>query len=275
MTTNSSSPSPPPHSDQLIVSFPAEHVMLLTLNRPKSLNAMSPQMAKDLQVVLGWFNEEPSLWVVIVTGAGRAFCAGMDLIAWNKDQQSGQKNEQTRVMPHGFGSLSRREITKPIIAAVNGGAYGGGTEIVLNCDLVVAGEDAKFGLPEVKRGVYAGAGGIPRLAHIAGHQLASEMLLLGNPISAKDAYSRFGFVNRVVPASDVVSTAVDLAKDICANSPDSVQTTKLGLLFAQKYDHDRAYRETVWAPETTRLYHGENIKVHLFPSLVRSAQKSY
>ncbi|KAK7051447.1 hypothetical protein VNI00_004421 [Paramarasmius palmivorus] len=260
MTTNSASPTPPPHSDQILVSFPAEHVLLLTLNRPKSLNAMSPQMARDLQVVLDWFAEEPSLWVVIVTGAGRAFCAGMDLIAWNADQQAGKTNEQTRIMSHGFGSLSRREITKPIIAAVNGGAYGGGTEIVLNSDLVVAADNAKFGLPEVKRGVYAAAGGIPRLAHIAGHQLASEMLLLGNPISAQDAYSRFGFVNRVVPASEVIPTAVQLAKEVIQNSPDSVQTTKLGLLMAQKYDHDRVARENMWAPETTRLYHGDNIK---------------
>ncbi|KAF5352527.1 hypothetical protein D9756_006213 [Leucocoprinus leucothites] len=153
--------APPTHSDELKVSIPDEHVLLITLNRPKSLNAMTPTMTKDLKRVLDWFEEEPHLWVVIVTGAGRMFCAGADLKAWNKDQEKGSSNEQenTAVNFNGFGSLSRRQSNKPIIAAVNGGAYGGGVEIILNCDIVIASEDAKFALPEVKRGVVAAQGG--------------------------------------------------------------------------------------------------------------------
>ncbi|KAJ8092776.1 hypothetical protein PM082_023604 [Marasmius tenuissimus] len=254
------SSSEPPKTTQLIVSFPSSHVVLLTFNRPDRLNAMSPQLAQDLESVLDWFEKEDDLWVVIVTGNGRAFCAGMDLIAWNEAQKSG--SSAARLSPqHGFGSLSRRQLRKPIIAAVNGiGAYGGGTEIVLNCDIVVASDTAKFALPEVKRGVFAAAGGVPRLSKIAGHQLASEMLLTGRNVTAQEAYERFGFVNAVVSSSSLLSTAISYAEQIIANSPDSVQTTKVGLLLAQKYDPENAYDLNLAAAESTRMYRGENIK---------------
>ncbi|KAL1716393.1 ClpP/crotonase-like domain-containing protein [Schizophyllum commune] len=252
----------PNHSSQLLVSLPADHVLLLTLNRPRSLNAMTPEMTEDLNRILDWFEEEEELWVVVFTGSGRIFCAGADLIAWDKHQQDGDSSEQARLASdkHGFGSISRRQSRKPMIAAVNGGAYGGGTEIALNCDLVVASQGAKFALPEVKRGVIAAAGGIPRLAHLAGHQLASELLLLGRTITAEDARARFGFVNEVVPASEVVSTAVQLAKELTQNSPDAVQSTKRGLLMAQNLGAEEAYNQHVWAPETTRVFKDENIK---------------
>ncbi|OBZ79177.1 putative enoyl-CoA hydratase, mitochondrial [Grifola frondosa] len=229
---------PPAHTDQIKVSFPQEHVMLLTFNRPKSLNAMTPIMAQDIKSVLDWFDDEPSLWVVIVTGEGRAFCAGADLIEWNKRQAGGgASKDQGDLKKHtdGFGSISRRySSSKPMIAAVNGGAFGGGMETILNCDLVIASEDAKLALPEVKRGVVAIQGGMPRLARIAGHQLASEMLLLGKTISATEAASRFGFVNKVVPKSEVLPTALAWAAEINQNSPDSVQSTKRALLLANR-----------------------------------------
>ncbi|KAH7868732.1 ClpP/crotonase-like domain-containing protein [Lentinula edodes] len=254
--------SPPPHSEQLIVSFPDEHVMLLTLNRPKSRNAMTPQMQRDLETVLDWFSEESGLWVAIVTGAGKLFCAGADLVEWNKDQQSGKIEEQERLTANrnGFGSISRRQLIKPLIAAVNGGAHGGGTEIVLNCDLVVAGEDAKFALPEVKRGVVAGAGGIPRLFQIAGHHIAAEMLLTGKTVSASEAHKRFGFVNKVVPSSEVVLEAIRVAQSIVANSPDAVQCTKHALLLSQKYNPEEAFLKSTFSAESNRVYKGGNIK---------------
>ncbi|KAF9262239.1 ClpP/crotonase [Marasmius fiardii PR-910] len=250
----------PPETTQLLVSFPSEHVVLLTFNRPERLNAMSPQLGQDLERVLDWFENEDELWAVIVTGQGKAFCTGMDLIAWNEAKKSGK--QIPRLSPqHGFGSLSRRQSRKPIIAAVNGiGAYGGGTEIVLNCDIVVASETAKFALPEVKRGVFAGAGGIPRLSLIAGHQLASEMLLTGRNITAQEAYERFGFVNAVVPASSLLSTAISYAEQIIANSPDSVQTTKVGLLLAQKHEPEQAFELSVASAENARMNNGGNIK---------------
>ncbi|KAJ3739641.1 enoyl-CoA hydratase [Lentinula detonsa] len=254
--------SPPPHSEQLLVSFPAEHVMMLTLNRPQSRNAMTLQMQKDLETLLDWFSEESALWVVILTGAGKLFCAGADLIEWNKDQQSGKSEEQERVASnrYGFGSISRRQLIKPIIAAVNGGAYGGGTEIVLNCDIVVAGEDAKFALPEVKRGVVAAAGGIPRISQISGHHFAAEMLLTGKVVSAIDAHVRFHFVNVVVPPSEVVSEAIRVAKSIVANSPDAVQCTKEALLLSQSYNLEEAFMRSTFSSKSSRVYKGENIK---------------
>ncbi|KAF8224878.1 enoyl-CoA hydratase [Tricholoma matsutake] len=253
---------PPLHSEELGVGFPLEHVLLLTFNRPKSLNAMTPRMRNDLDKVLDWFEDEPQLWVVIVTGAGRLFSAGADLKAWNKDQQSGDESEQDRLVVdvNGFGSISRRQMRKPIIAAVVGGAYGGGVEMILNCDIVIASEDAKFTLPEVKRGVVAIQGGIPRLAHIAGHQLASYMLLLGRTITATDAYSRFGFVNEVVPTAEVLPTALAVAKELVANSPDAVQSTKMALLLSQQHNFHNTFMKHVESSASTRVYKGYNIK---------------
>jgi len=212
---------------------------------------------------LRWFDEEPSLWVVIITGEGRAFCAGADLKSWHRDQMDGRVTEQESVASslHGFAAISRRHTScKPIIAAVNGLAYGGAVELVLNCDIVIASEDATFGLPEVKRGVLASQGVIPRLAKTAGHQLASEMLLLGNPVSAVQARDRFRFVNAVVEKSNVLSAALDVARQISSNSPDSVQSSKEGLVLAQKHHFEEAVRTHSLSAVSKRLYNGKNIK---------------
>ncbi|KAF8273837.1 enoyl-CoA hydratase/carnithine racemase [Lactarius quietus] len=235
--------SPPSHSDEVKVSFPKEHVVLLTMNRPKALNAMWHVMEGDLETLLNWFEGEPTLWVAIITGRGRAFCAGADLKALDHQAYYAQA-------VNGFGSLSRRTMSKPIIAAVNGIAFGGGMEMVLNCDLVIASDDAAFALPEVKRGVVAAQGGIPRVQAAVGHQFASEMLLLGRTVSAMEAYQRFGFVNAVVPRAQLLQTAVEWAFRITQNSPDAVQSTKRALIEAAKHG----------IPESTRAYRGENIK---------------
>ncbi|KAG6841130.1 hypothetical protein C0991_001520 [Blastosporella zonata] len=253
---------PPAHSNELKVDFPADHVLLLTFNRPKSLNAMTPTMADDLRRVLDWFEAEPQLWVVIVTGAGRVFCAGADLKAqisrWNNDQQQNKTDEQQRIAAdvYGFASISRRQSTKPIIAAVCGGAYGGGTEIVLNCDLVIAGEGSKFALPEVKRGRRN-----PQGVLLTTLKLASEMLFLGRAVDAAEAHARFGFVNRVVPPSEVLPTALSIAEEIIANSPDAVQSSKEGLLISQKLDFHGTLLAHTGSRASTRVYKGENIKV--------------
>ncbi|KZT72974.1 ClpP/crotonase [Daedalea quercina L-15889] len=270
MGVNGSSQSaalqPPPHSEEIKVTFPQEHVMLLTLNRPKALNAVSPTMQGDIERVLDWFDNEPGLWcrAVIVNGEGRIFCAGADLIAWNRRQNRGEgdNNEDIIAQKHGFAGISRRSTSgKPIIAAVHGGAYGGGMEIILNCDLVIASDEAVFALPEVKRGVVAIAGGMPRLARIAGHQLASEMLLLGKPIKASDAASRFGFVNKVVPKSELLSTALAWAAEITSSSPDSVQSTKRALMLTNQYAHvEDVVAAHVQSKESRRQFEGDNIK---------------
>jgi len=236
---------------------------MLTLNRPKHLNAMTPQMERDIKMVLDWFDNEPSLWVSIVTGEGRAFCAGADLKAWNNDQQKNIITEQERVLSsvHGFGGISRRRGSiKPMIAAVNGGAYGGGVEIILNCDLVVASDKARFALPEVTRGVLAIQGVIPRLAKVAGHQLASEMLLLGDPISAHEAQTKFRFVNMVVPHSELIPACLRLARRINQNSPDSVQSTKHALVLSQSHSYEDTVQSHALSLESKRVYNGSNIK---------------
>ncbi|OSX66978.1 hypothetical protein POSPLADRAFT_1072124 [Postia placenta MAD-698-R-SB12] len=262
---SSTNPKPPSHSEEVKVSFPRDHVMLLMFNRPRALNAMTPTMRQDVCTLLDWFDKEPSLWVVVITGQGRVFCAGADLIAWNKSQRSEDgkdEGERTIADVNGFGSISRRSSSsKPMIAAVNGGAYGGGVEIVVNCDLVVASEEATFALPEVKRGVVAIQGGMPRLARIAGHQLASEMLLLGRNIPAAEAAARFGFVNKVVPKTEVLSTALAWAVEITTNSPDSVQSTKRALLLTNKHaDVEDIVKAHARSKESVRHFTSENIK---------------
>ncbi|KAH8099727.1 enoyl-CoA hydratase/carnithine racemase [Cristinia sonorae] len=256
--------TPPAHSDEIRVSFPQEHTMLLVINRPKALNAVSHTMTSSINDVLNWFNDEPSLWVVVITGQGRTFCAGADLVAWRQQTLVARHAEELERIAddhNGFASLSRRTMVKPIIAAVNGSAYGGGTEIVLNCDIVVASEEAVFLLPEVKHGVVAIQGGIPRLGKVAGHQRASEMLFTARPISAHEAYTHFGFVNKVVPKSQVLATALDFARQINLNSPDAIQSTKRALLLTrQKADVEDAVAAHVYSPEGKRSYLGDNMK---------------
>ncbi|KAL4064128.1 ClpP/crotonase-like domain-containing protein [Scleroderma yunnanense] len=254
---------PPATSTDLKVSFPQEHVLLLTLNRPDKRNSVSPTLSDEIGRVLAWFDEEPSLWVVIITGEGQMFCAGADLKVWHEKQLSGRSAEPEDMTTslHGFASISRRRTSlKPMIAAVNGPAYGGGVELILNCDLVIASRDAVFALPEVKRGVMAAQGVIPRLARTSGHQLASEMLLLGNPISAVEARDRYRFVNTIVAPASVLPTALSYARVLTSNSPDSVQSTKEGLLFAQRTHIEEAVQLHATSAATRRLWKGGNIK---------------
>ncbi|KIY44639.1 ClpP/crotonase [Fistulina hepatica ATCC 64428] len=269
--------SVPAHSKQLVVDIPAEHVLQVTFNRPEVLNAMNPTMTSDMEAVLKSFEQEPELWVLIVAGDGRLFCAGADLKAWNDELQGGQDSvegqHRTFMDQYGFASLSKRQSRKPIIAAVTGGAYGGGVELLLNCDLVVADASSKFALPEVKRGVIAGAGGIPRLFNASGHQRASEMLLLGGTISVEDARDRFGFVNYIVPRAAVLSRALQLAVAITHNSPDAVQATKRGLLLAQRHNVDEAVTKSAMSAESNRAYGGHNIKEGLQAFAMRRSPK--
>jgi enoyl-CoA hydratase/carnithine racemase len=159
----------------------------------------------------------------VLTGAGdRAFCAGADL------KEMALRNEMgTMASPRrgGFGGITHREFPKPLIAAVNGYALGGGFEICLACDLIVAEQHATFGLPEVKRGIYAGSGGLVRIAQRLPVATALEMVMTGEPLTAARAYE-LGLVNRVVPSGQSVQMALELAKLICQAAPLSVQLSK-------------------------------------------------
>lgn len=221
--------------------------LIVCLNRPQSLNAMTDEMQDDLSRVFDHFENDVSIWVAIITGNSsgsvKSFCAGQDLKEWLSKSNESQV-ERLLSNPNGFGSLSRRHSRKPIIAAVDGLCLGGGMELILNCDLVVATKKSTFGLPEVSKGVIASQGGIPRLLYQSGRVLASELLLLGKPISADEALNRFRIINRVVASSDaLLPTALELAKQIISNSPSAVQLTKLSLLETFRRGHHQVLNQ--------------------------------
>ena len=212
---------------------------LLTLNRPEALNAVNSALSAAVGAALEEVATDPNIRAVVLTGAGRAFCAGADL----KALAAGERIHAEGHDDWGFGGIVKHFIDKPIIAAVNGFALGGGTEIMLACDLVVASEEAEFGLPEVRRGLAAAAGGLLRLPRQIPLKLALEMTLTGAPISAHTA-AEWGLVNRVVPAADVVDTAFSLAEQIAANAPLSVQASKRVIYRAADYGGD--YSDELW-----------------------------
>ncbi|KAK0520663.1 hypothetical protein OC834_003424 [Tilletia horrida] len=259
--------------DHLELALVGEHIFQLVLNRPAQLNSMTDALEADLRLALAFFDSHPSLRVAVIAGRGKAFCAGQDLKDWlqNHAEAASQQPASYNGVPlepmasvaqkidklksGGFGALSCRRSVKPIIAAVDGICMGGGMEIVLNCDLVVASTRSVFALPEAARGVIASQGGIARLARICGHQRAAEMLLLCEPIPAEQAFASFHFINRLLPLAPAPSTkptsstsntttweegevailrlAHDLARKIAAHSPDAVQLTKAALLAAR------------------------------------------
>ncbi len=216
-------------------------LLVVTIQRPEVMNALHPPANRELGEAFDAFAADPELWVAILTGAGdRAFSAGNDL----KYQASGGGLE---IPPRGFGGLtSRFDLAKPVIAAVNGLALGGGFEIVLACDLVVASETASFGLPEPRVGLAALAGGLHRLPRQIPLKQAMGLILTGRRISAREAHT-LGLVNEVVPPAELLPAARRWADAILECSPISVRTSKQvvarGLRFAsleeamsQRYD---------------------------------------
>jgi enoyl-CoA hydratase len=197
------------------------HVEILTINRPEARNAINGAVSRAMAGAMDELTEDPECAVVVITGSGeKAFSAGMDLKAFS----SGEGGDIMGASG-GFGGLTQREFPKPIIAAVNGSALAGGFEIMLSCDLVVAAEHATFGVPEAKRGLIAGAGGLLRMPKRLPMAVALELAMTGDSIDAARAYT-LGLVNRVVPASVVLEEAVSLADRIAANAPLAVRYSK-------------------------------------------------
>jgi methylglutaconyl-CoA hydratase len=202
-------------------------IAVLTLNRPERLNALNEEMQLELFRVLESINENDDILGVIITGAGKAFCAGGDL----KERMSNFKSDSTI---YGDGMLSRlrkicqliEDMGKPIIAALNGIAYGGGLELALACDLRMVQETAKLGLVEPKVGMIPGAGGTQRLPRLIGSALAKEILFTAEPVDANEAY-RIGLVNRIVSEGDsVVEAALEMMERIVKNAPLAVRMAK-------------------------------------------------
>ena len=207
---------------QAIIVEKVGPITVIKLNRPEALNAVNSQLWLEIGTALTEFNEDPDQWVAILTGSGeRAFCAGADL----KEIGSGGIQTTDEMKAWGFAGIVRHHISKPIIAAVNGFALGGGTEIALACDLIVASEKASFGLPEVKRGLIAGAGGLLRLPRQIPLKVAMEVILTGKSLSAEEA-KQWGLINEVVPHEQVLNAAIQLAEEIITNAPLAVKASK-------------------------------------------------
>jgi enoyl-CoA hydratase/carnithine racemase len=190
----------------------------LTINRPEARNAINRATAVALGDALDRAEDDDDVWVVVLTAAGdKAFSAGMDLKAFAAGEFP--------ITEKGFGGLTKRDFSKPLIAAANGSALAGGFEMMISCDMVVAADHAKFGIPEASRGLVAGAGGLIRLPKRVPITIAYEMALTAEPIDATRAYE-LGLVNRVVPGDQVLDEALALAERIAKNAPLAVRTSK-------------------------------------------------
>jgi enoyl-CoA hydratase/carnithine racemase len=197
-------------------------IAIVTLNRPERMNALHPPAHFELEEIWNDFERDPDLWVGIVTGAGdKAFSAGNDL-----RYTAEEGRDMVRWGAGGFGGLTdRTRCWKPIIAAVNGYALGGGFEIALACDIVIAAEHARLGLPEVRVGLMAGAGGVHRLPRMIPPKIAMGYILTGRHMTAPEAH-RLGVVNQVVPLPELMPTAMAWASEILQGAPISVRASK-------------------------------------------------
>lgn len=216
-----------------------EHVCVLTIDRPQRANAIDLQTARQLSDALTAIADDAETRVVVLTAAGdRVFSAGMDLA----EVQAG-KADAINGVPGGFAGFVRRELPQPVIAAVDGAAIGGGFEIVLACDLVVAGETARFALPEVGHGLIAASGGLVRLPRRIPGPLACEMLLTGAPLSARRA-AELGLVNRVVAPGAALDEALALAAEIAQRDPDAVRASIALARMVLRGDEEPAWRRS-------------------------------
>ncbi len=198
----------------------ATHIALIRLNRPNELNALNLELMGELRDSLKALDSNDEVRVIIITGNERAFAAGADI------KQMADKNVIDVLKIDQFSTWDQIKRTKkPIIAAVSGFALGGGCELAMTCDMIVASETAKFGQPEIKIGIMPGAGGTQRLPRAVGKALAMEMVLTGNFINAERAL-KAGLINKIVPVEVYLEEAVKLAKDIAGLSPISVQLAK-------------------------------------------------
>ncbi len=214
-------PMDTPSSDPVLVERD-EQVLLVILNRPEARNAINGPVTLGLGTALEQAESDPDVRAVVLTAAGDvSFCAGADLKALAR----GESLNPPGTEGWGFAGVVNHPISKPVVAAVNGAAFGGGTELVLAADLAVAADTASFGLPEVRRGLIAAAGGLVRLPEQLPRKVAMQMILTGQPIDATTAL-RWGLVNEVVAADRVLETALALAHQIASNAPLAVQASK-------------------------------------------------
>lgn len=234
------------------------NILVVTINRPDARNAVNAAVSIGVGDALQQAQDDPEIWAVVITGAGdKSFCAGADLKALSRRENIYHPDHPE----WGFAGYVQHFIDKPTIAAVNGTALGGGTELALASDLVVATASAKFGLPEVKRGLIAAAGGVFRIVEQLPRKIAMRLLVTGEPITADEAL-RWGLVNEVIPdGSSVLDAAISLAGLITVNAPLAVQASKRvavgaddGTITAETTHWERSNRET------TRVFRSEDAR---------------
>jgi enoyl-CoA hydratase/carnithine racemase len=233
-----------------------EHVTIITMNRPQVLNALHPPASKEMDEAFDEFAADPDAWVAILTGAGdRAFSAGNDL-KWQAQYGGEALHREMRALHGGLGGISMRfDLFKPVIAAVNGLAVGGGFECVLACDIVVAAEHASFGLPEPTVGMVAASGGVARLPRAVPYHLAMGMLLTARRVSAQEAL-QMGLINEVVPAEQLMAAAEGWAERILACSPLAIRASKEAALKGLDLPLEEAAR--TFFPGQVTLYQSED-----------------
>ncbi|EOM76970.1 enoyl-CoA hydratase [Rhodococcus rhodnii] len=225
----------------------ADGVAVITINRPEAKNAVNLEVAEGVAAAIDEFEARSDLSIAILTGTGGTFCAGMDLKAFTR-------GERPSLPGRGFAGVVSSPPTKPMIAAVEGWALAGGCELALSADLIVAARDAKFGLPEVKRGLAAAAGGLLRLPKILPYQIAMEIALTGDPLGAERAH-HFGLVNTLAEPGAALDSARELAARIAANGPLAVKASKQVMAMAVQYtdrnalEAQRAYLDPVFASD--------------------------
>ncbi len=203
------------------------NIAYITLNRPEAMNAINSEMWNALADAWISVRDDPEVWTAIVTGAGeKAFCTGADLKEMGAAFAEAIKSGKPPVVPIPYVTPMRGlQVWKPFIAAVNGMALGGGLELAMACDIRVAAEHVRLGVPEVKQGLIPGMSGTQKIPRLVPFGIAMEMLMTGEPITAQEAY-RLGLVNRVVPAAELMSTAEAIANKINANGPVAVRAVK-------------------------------------------------
>ncbi|KAK3697705.1 hypothetical protein LTR37_017287 [Vermiconidia calcicola] len=236
----------PPPCQEAVVSFPTEHVMLVMIAREKKMNTTNRLLNWQLDTLFTWFDDEPSLRVAVITGQGsKAFCAGSDLLEIEAALKNTEQPWEHAQPSSASAGLARRKGKKPVLAAVNGLALGGGFEIVLNCDIAIASAKAEFGLPEPVVGVYAWSGGLPRLVRNLGMPLASDIALTGRRVSAREALD-LHLITAIAKSPDaVLDETIDKAKQIAAISPDGIIVTRAALREAwETASVERAFQVT-------------------------------
>lgn len=217
-----------------VLTSSEDGVLVITINRPEAKNAVNGAVAAGVAAAMEELDSNPDLRVGIITGAGGTFCSGMDLKAF-------LKGELPSIKGKGFAGFIESPPRKPLIAAVDGYALAGGMEVAMTCDMIIANSAAKFGIPEAKRGLAAGAGGLIRLPRQIPYRIAMELALTGEFITAQRAYE-LGFVNHVVD-TPAIDGAMELAAKISANGPLAVQGSKQVIAESRFWQEDEMWKK--------------------------------